>query len=331
MNNKQIPKNILIIGTGAYGTALANILTDNNHNVIMYGINKKEINDINKYHINSKFFENIKINKNIKATNNFLEAIQNIEYIVFSAPIVSINIIIKKINKFLKKSIVFINTAKGLDPKTGNILSYTFQKLINFTVIKYFGGLYGPSIAKEIILKKPTFVIAVAKNIKIANKIKILFNNNYFIVSSNTDFIGIEYSAALKNSIAIMSGISYGLYHSDNMKASLITMGINEIKKIALIKGAKNNTFFNYACLGDLLLSTTSINSRNYFLGLEIAKQDNATLVLQNNKKTVEGVLTCKTVFNIAQIQQIKLPLFEILYNILYKNKKPSLEIINIF
>lgn len=329
MKKKQ--KNITIIGTGAYGTVLANVLTDNNHNVIMYGINRKEVNDINNYHLNCHFFGNLKINKKIKATTNFMTAVENAEYIILGIPVVVIKLIIEKINKTVTKPVVIINVAKGLDPETHEILSKTIVKLINPSILKTYAGIYGPSIAKEVLQRKPTCIMAVSNNLAIAQKIRDLFNNEYFVTFADDDVIGTEYAAALKNAIAIASGIFNGLYKSDNTKASLITMGLNEIKIFAKSKGAHIETFLNFAGLADLILTATSIKSRNYLLGFEIAQADDAERVLLNRNKTVEGVLTCKTIVLDARANNVTLPLFEALYDILYNKKRPSLIINNIF
>lgn len=328
---KKTQKNITIIGTGAYGTVLANVLTDNDHNVIMYGIDNKEVDDINNAHLNRHFFGNLKINKEIKATTNFAEAVEDAEYIILGIPVVAIKLIIEKINQTVTKPVIIINVAKGLDPDTHEVLSKSIIKLVNPKILKAYAGIYGPSIAKEVLQRKPTCIMAVSQDFAIAQEVRELFNNEYFVTFANTDVIGTEYAVALKNAVAIASGIFNGLYESDNAKASLITMGLNEIQLFAKTKGAQIETFFNFAGLADLILTTTSSKSRNYSLGFEIAQVDNAQKVLSEQVKTVEGVLTCKTIVLDARENNITLPLFEALYDILYHNKRPSVIINNVF
>ncbi|WP_338955616.1 NAD(P)H-dependent glycerol-3-phosphate dehydrogenase [Spiroplasma endosymbiont of Polydrusus cervinus] len=328
---KKEQKNITIIGTGAYGTVLANVLTDNDHNVIMYGIENKEVNDINDDHLNRHFFADLKINKEIKATTNFGEAVEDAEYIILGIPVVAIKPIIDKINQTVKKPVVIINVAKGLDPETHEILSKSIVKLISPSILKAYAGIYGPSIAKEVLQRKPTCIMAVSNDLGIAQEVQGLFNNEYFVTFADTDVIGAEYAVALKNAVAIASGIFNGLYESDNAKASLITMGLNEIKLFANAKGARIETFLNFAGLADLILTVTSKKSRNYTLGFEIGQADDAEKVLASYPKTVEGVLTCKTIVLDAQANNITLPLFETLYDILYNCKRPSIIINNVF
>lgn len=173
--------------------------------------------------------------------------------------------------------------------------------------------------------------MAVSQDLVIAQEVRDLFNNEYFVTFANTDVIGSEYAVAFKNAVAIASGIFNGLYKSDNTKASLITMGLNEIQLFAKTKGAQIETFFNFAGLADLILTTTSNKSRNYSLGFAIAQVDDAQKVLSEQVKTVEGVLTCKTIVLDARANNITLPLFEALYDILYHNKRPSVIINNVF
>ena len=328
---KKTTSNITIIGTGAYGTVLANVLTDNDHQVIMYGIDETEIADINNNHLNSKFFGDLKINQEIRATNNLHEALEDAEYIILSVPVVALKTVIAKINTTLTKPVVFINVAKGLDPDTHEVLSKSIPTLIKPELLIAYGGLYGPSIAKEVLLRKPTCIMAVSENLAVAQAIRELFHNEYFVTFADQDVIGAEYGVALKNAVAIASGIFNGLHSSDNTKASLITMGLNEIKIFALKKGARIETFLNFAGLADLILTATSVKSRNYSLGLEIAQADDAKSVLATHTKTVEGVLTCKTIYLEAEKHHLKLPLFNGLYDILYNNKRPSAIINSIF
>lgn len=325
-------KNVSIIGTGAYGTAIANVLADNDHSVTMYGIVEKEVNDINEFHINSTYFDQLPINSNIKACSDWSTALADAEVLILAVPTIAIKSVCKNINKYSKRKMLVINTAKGLDPTTCEVISKSLLEYLNDDVYYGIGAIYGPSIAIEVVKRDPTCIMAVSDNKEVADEIAKIFNNEYFITIANDDIVAAEYAAALKNSIAIALGMYSGLFNSDNAKASLITIGLNEIKTFALANNAKNvDSFTNFACLADLVLTASSYKSRNFQLGYEIAKQDDAKKVLETYKKTVEGVLTCKTVYNVMQNKNLKLPLFEALYEILYNFKKPSVWIQSVF
>ncbi|AGM25905.1 NAD(P)H-dependent glycerol-3-phosphate dehydrogenase [Spiroplasma syrphidicola EA-1] len=328
---KNESKNITIIGTGAYGTVLANVLTDNDHHVTMFGIEEEQVNDINNNHLNSRFFRDVKINSTIKATTSFSAAVENADYIILGIPVIAIKTIIAKINEVVKHPVVIINVAKGLDWDTHEVLSVEVNRTINPKIMRAYAGLYGPSIAQEVLERKPTCMMAVSDDLAVAKEVRDLFRNEYFIVFADNDVVGAEYGVALKNSVAIAAGMASGLYASDNAKASLITMGLNETKIFASQKKIKIETFINFAGLADLILTATSPKSRNFNLGWEIAQSDDAKTVLEAHSTTVEGVLTCKTVVHSARENNLYLPLFEALYAILFNNKKPSTVINSIF
>ncbi|QBQ07505.1 NAD(P)H-dependent glycerol-3-phosphate dehydrogenase [Spiroplasma gladiatoris] len=323
---------VTIIGTGAYGTVLANVLADNGHEVIMYGIDNMQVHDINTNHLNTRFFQDLLINNNIRATTDIELAMKEAQVVILSTPTFAIDDAVDKIIKFGKREMHIINVAKGLDENSLDVLSkHIINKLKYSNIMKSFGAIYGPSVAIEVIMRKPTCVMSCNSDLETANYIAELFTNNYFIVKSTTDLVGCEIAAALKNTVAIASGILHGFGAADNAKASLITIGNAEIFNIAKSYGAKLETFMNFATLGDLILTASSQKSRNFSLGVQIAQKDDAAAVLRYHKNTVEGVKTCEIAFKIVKKLKISSPLFEIMYKILYNKGKPSVLINDFF
>ncbi|QEH61617.1 NAD(P)H-dependent glycerol-3-phosphate dehydrogenase [Spiroplasma chinense] len=323
---------VAIIGTGAYGTVLANVLADNGHDVIMFGIEEMQVNDINNNHLNSRFFQDLLINQNITATMDFAVAMEKAEVVILSTPTFALDASIDNIIKYGKREMHVVNVAKGLDGDNLDVLSKKIKEKLKGTgVMKSYGAIYGPSVAIEVIMRKPTCVMSCNEDISIANYIAELFSNEYFIVQSTDDIIGCEIAAALKNTVAIASGILHGFAGADNAKASLITIGNAEIYQIAKMFGARLETFMNFATLGDLILTASSTKSRNFSLGVQIAERDNAELVLKSHKNTVEGVASCELAYKIVKKLKISSPLFEIMYKILYNKGKPSVLIQDLF
>ncbi|QHX36493.1 NAD(P)H-dependent glycerol-3-phosphate dehydrogenase [Spiroplasma sp. BIUS-1] len=316
---------IAIIGTGAYGTVLANVLADNGHDVLMYGIEEAEVDDINNNHLNSKFFQDLLINTNIRATTDFAVAMEKANIVILSVPTFALNNAIENVIKYGKREMHIINVAKGLDEENLDVLSKKIKKQFEGTgVMKSYGAIYGPSVAIEVIMRKPTCVMSCNEDEKVAEYIAKIFSNEYFVVKVSTDVVGCEIAAALKNSVAIAAGILHGFAAADNAKASLITIGNAEIYNVAKYFGARIETFMNFATLGDLILTASSLKSRNFSLGVQIAQKDDAQKVLKSHKNTVEGVLSCKLAYEICKKYKINAPMFEILYKILYNNHKPS-------
>ncbi|AOG60214.1 NAD(P)H-dependent glycerol-3-phosphate dehydrogenase [Spiroplasma helicoides] len=323
---------IAIIGTGAYGTVLANVLSDNGHDVLMFGIDEMQVKDINNNHLNTRFFHDLLINESIKATMDFSEAMENAEIVILSTPTFAIDDAIDNIIKYGKREMHIINVAKGLDAENLGLLSERIKnRLKDSGVMKSYGAIYGPSVASEVLLRKPTCIMSCNEDIEIAKYIAELFSNDYFVVRATSDVVGCEVAAALKNTVAIASGILFGFSAADNAKASLITIGHQEMFVIAKEFGAKIETFMNFATLGDLILTASSIKSRNFSLGVQIAENDDANSVLRFHKNTVEGVKTCEIAYKIIKKHKISCPLFEIMYRILYNKSKPSILINDIF
>lgn len=319
---KQV--NVTIIGTGAYGTVLANVLADNGHNVLMYGVVEKQINNINEDNKNSEFFGDLALNKNIKATDDFAYAMEKAEIIFLCVPTFALKKVLSDLNQYGKRKMYIINTAKGLDEENEDLLSRKIKKLIEPRILKSFGAVYGPSVAIEVIEKKPTCIMSCNENIEDAKFIANILHNEYFVTIPTDDLVSCELSAALKNTVAIGAGILGGILNSDNSNASFLTMGINEIEIIASKFGGKDRSFLNYATLGDLILTASSKKSRNYSLGVEIASSGDAKKVLEKHTKTVEGVTTAKIAYEIIKKNQLNCPLFEKVYEILYNNSNPN-------
>ena len=151
-----------------------------------------------------------------------------------------------------------------------------------------------------------------------------VFSNNYFRVYTGTDEIGSEVGAALKNAVAVASGVLYGLGYGDNTRAALITRGLMEITRFGIALGGKQETFMGLTGMGDLIVTCTSKHSRNFQAGYEIGKADTSKIFWDTNTKTVEGVRTAKAVYKLATKMNIEMPIIFDVYNVLYQGKKPS-------
>lgn len=315
---------VCFLGSGAWATALANVVSDNNHEVVIYGIMQDEVNDINNNHQNSKYFNDIKINENITATLDIETAIDKSDVIVIAVPSSQIRVVLKQIEDKLNSKPIILNVSKGFDSVTHKRLSEVIKDSIDSSKIKGVVTLIGPSYAEEVLVKYYTAISAVSSSLECAETIQLLFSNNYFRVYTNDDEIGAEVGAGIKNVIAIASGILAGLGYKDNSRAALITRGLAEITRYGMALGANQKTFLGLTGIGDLFLTCSSITSRNYSCGVEIGKSNSAEEFLKNNKKTVEGVYACKIIHDSSKELGIEMPITNAVYEVLYENKKPS-------
>ncbi|WP_338968537.1 NAD(P)H-dependent glycerol-3-phosphate dehydrogenase [Spiroplasma endosymbiont of Lonchoptera lutea] len=318
---------IIILRTGAFASALAQVLADNKNEVLMYGIEKSEVDDINNNHQNSKYFQEIRLNENIVATNDLKQALCDAKVIVFAVPSLVLPSVCQQINELVTYPVHFINIAKGFDPNSGERLSLTIRKNLNPDIIEDLSGLYGPSIAIEIVQRFSTQVTAVSENLLYAKKVQQYFNSENFSVMITNDFIGVECASALKNVVAIISGMLKGQNASDNTVASFITIGLNEAIKFSNKMGGKLETFLTPAGIGDLILTAMSPKSRNYQFGYEIGKTNDPETVIKQLQKTVEGFGTCRLVNEQMLKLKLNLPLFALLYKILYLYENPQIVI----
>lgn len=315
---------ISFIGSGAWASALANVVSDNSHETIVYGINKEEIDDINLNHQNSKFFDDTLLNENIIATLNIDEAVSNSDIIVIAVPSHQIRNVLKQIEDKINSNPVIVNVSKGFDSETHKRLSLVIKENIDNEKIKGIVTLIGPSYASEVAKRLYTAVCAVSKDKECANVVQQVFSNNYFRVYTNDDEIGAEIGAGIKNVIALASGILQGLGYKDNSRATLITRGLAEITRYGLANGANQKTFLGLTGIGDLFLTCSSFTSRNFSSGVEIGKADGAKEFLENNSRTVEGIYACKIIHDSAIELGIDMPITNAVYDVIYNNKKPS-------
>lgn len=315
--------NISIIGSGSWGTALAQVLADNHHTVKVWGKNLDELVDISVYHQNEKYFPGVKLNEEIQVVRNFEDALDS-EYILLAVPSEAIESVCNQIDQAIKHDVTIINVAKGFHPTSHKRLSLAIKDAFKSNHLKDVVSLIGPSHAEEVVLRQLTVVNAVCENENCAKEIQTMFSNGYFRVYRSTDVVGAEIGVAVKNVIAIASGILSGLGFGDNARAALMTRGMAEITRYGVFFGAKPDTFLGLTGMGDLIVTCTSIHSRNFQAGLIIGKEDSSRLFWETNTKTVEGVKAAKIVYEDALKNGIDMPITEAVYKVLYEDAKPS-------
>lgn len=313
----------VVIGSGSWGTALAQVLADNKQDVTIWGRDIDEIVDISKYNQNRKFFPSIDLNPAIKATLDF-DVVKEANIIVLSIPSNAIGDVCARLNETLVKPAIIVNTAKGFHPETHDRLSNTIRNSFTSGNCRAVVSLIGPSHAEEVVVRLLTAICAVSLDEEAAKTVQNLFSNHYLRVYTQSDEIGAELGVALKNVIAVASGIISGLGYGDNTKAALITRGLTEMIRFGVALGGEFETFMGLAGIGDLIVTCTSEHSRNFQAGKLIGIHNSATYFWQNNTKTVEGVKACKIVYEIAQEKQLSLPIIEEIYRVLYEDKEPK-------
>lgn len=313
----------VVIGSGSWGTALAQVLADNKEEVIIYGIEKSEIDDINLNHENSKYFEGVELNPNLKATDD-ITVVKDADIVLLAVPTFAIEGICLQIDPYLKNNIIVVNVSKGFHPETSERMSEVIRRCISKEHLSSVVSLIGPSHAEEVVIRLLTTIDAVSLKEEDAQVIQRTFSNNYLRIYTGDDEIGSELGVAIKNVMAIASGILSGLGYQDNTRAALITRGLQEMIRYGVFFGGKQQTFMGLTGIGDLIVTCTSIHSRNFEAGYQVGKENDVTNFLKYNKKTVEGVRTAKIVHKVAKENNIDMPICEEVYQILFEGKEPK-------
>lgn len=311
------------IGSGSWGTALAQVCCDNGHDSLIWGKSLDEIVDISKYHQNEKFFPGIRINENIRATQD-ISMLSDRDIIVLSVPADAVETVCIMLNSVLIKPVIIVNVAKGFHPVTHKRLSVVIKETLQSGLYKDVVSLIGPSHAEEVITRLLTSINAVCENETFASIVQGTFSNSYFRVYRSTDVIGAEIGVGVKNIIAIASGILSGLGLGDNARAALMTRGLAEMSRFGVALGGKPETYLGLTGVGDLIVTCTSLHSRNYQAGLQIGKANSAKPFWNTNTKTVEGVKAAKAIYEEALKLNISMPITEQVYRVLYEDISPK-------
>lgn len=319
--------NIAVIGAGSWGSALSIVLSDNNHDVRLWGRDKEQMKEINETHTNQRYLPGITLPKNVTGFTNIKEAITGAEAILLVVPTKAMRYVLGEIRLYLKTKVTFIHASKGIEPDSLKRISEMIEEEIPEHLRKSVVVLSGPSHAEEVSLRQPTTVTSSSLQIEEAEYVQDLFMNKHFRVYTNPDLIGVELGGALKNIIAIGAGLTNGLGFGDNAKAALMTRGLAEIARLGIKLGANPLTFAGLSGLGDLIVTCTSVHSRNWRAGNMLGQGKSLEEVLENMGMAVEGVRTTKAAYQLALHEGVDMPITSVLYDVLFNKKQPHVAV----
>ncbi|WP_041594138.1 NAD(P)H-dependent glycerol-3-phosphate dehydrogenase [Mycoplasma crocodyli] len=316
---------ICFIGTGAWASALATVVSKNNHQVSMYGINELEISDINKGK-NTKYFGSKLFNnpENIKATNDLSEALKDADVVVLAVPSQSIRSILKKLQEELKtKKVDLINVVKGIDEDSELLFSELIIKKFRRNV-KNFATLIGPSFAVEVFENLLTMINVIGIDVNYLAKVTRIFSNDTFRLVINEEEKGSELFAALKNVLAIGLGMINFFLPSKNTHAAVLSIGVKEIYQVykKVYPNSKDSIGYELAGIGDIFLTCSSSKSRNYSFGYKISEYG-LKAALEKESKTIEGYYTAKILSKIIEKHELITPFLKSIIDVLFNKKNP--------
>ena len=328
MSNK-----IADLGAGSWGSVLANLLVGNNEEVMLWSRDSEQVVTMNRWHINPQYMKDFKYSPDLKATDDMEEAVRDAEYILMVIPTKGLREVAGNLNKILVKldqKPLLIHATKGLEQETYKRPSQMLAEEIDEDHRQDIVVLSGPSHAEDVAIQDMTAVTAACANLTAAERVQKLFSNNFFRVYTNDDVIGAEFGGALKNIIAIGAGALQGLGYKDNARAALITRGLAEIRRLGVAFGANPFTFIGLSGVGDLVVTATSKNSRNWRAGYQLGQGRQLEDVISNMGMVIEGIYTAKAAYELAQKRNVKMPITEALYRVLYEGEDIETAITNL-
>lgn len=311
---------ISVIGGGSWGLSLAQVLLDNNHFPAIYNRDIQAASNFNKTHKTPLLLVDCEFDHRLHIETSLSDVCKNVDVIVLAVPTNAVRPVLLELMPYITPDVIIVNAAKGIEQNTHYLISEVVNEVLGEQYKNNFVALSGPSHAEEVAARQLTTVVAASNNQENAKVIQDLFTNDtYFRVYTSSDLIGAELGGALKNIIAVASGYLSGKGYGDNTKAALLTRGIAEMVRLGTKLGGDPMTFAGLTGIGDLIVTATSKHSRNYQAGFAIANGTSIDEILNSNK-TVEGILTAKSTYELSQKLNVEMPITEFIYNVITKN-----------
>ena len=318
---------ICVIGAGSWGTALAISLSKKGHIVNIWMRNENQYSQMNKTRENAKYLPGVVLPENIMLYNNIYEAVKGANIILLTVSSQSIREVIQSIKTITNKNQILVNASKGLENST---LLRISQVLEGELPENPYVVLSGPSHAEEVCRDLPTTLVAASNHKDVAEYIQDVFISPKLRIYTNPDVVGVEIGGALKNVIALGAGISDGLGFGDNAKAALMTRGIREVARLGQAMGAEINTFAGLTGIGDLIVTCTSMHSRNRRCGIKIGQGHKLEEAIDSIGMVVEGVITTKVAYELSVKYQVEMPITTEIYNVLYQGRNAKEAVVNL-
>lgn len=331
MNVDEKVKNskISVVGAGSWGTSIANLLAVKGFKVKLWCFEEEIFQSINSERENKVYLPAIRLSKNIVPDIDLENVLSGANLVILVVPSHVMRETLEKIRPFVQENMIFISASKGIENNTYKTMTQIIEEVLGVDSSNC-GVLSGPSFARELGELKPTVVTVASKDINTAVYVQKVFASTYFRVYTSEDPIGVEVGGAVKNVIAIASGVVDGMKLGLNARAALITRGLVEIRRIGLAMGANPHTFSGLSGVGDLILTCTGSLSRNHTVGFKLGEGKKLDDILKEMRMVAEGIKTAKSVFNLGKKLDIELPICEEIYNVLYNGEKPDRSVLKL-
>jgi glycerol-3-phosphate dehydrogenase (NAD(P)+) len=319
-----------VIGAGSWATALALLLAHKGCSIKMWTRSPELADEINHLRENKRYLPGVRIDGKIEVSTVLAYLFRESKIILFSVPSRAFEEVLRQCRGYFNDEMVFINTAKGITEKELYRMSEVFTRAVGNDLLERYVYLSGPSHAEEVSRDLPTAVVVSSTNLHTAEYVQELCMGKNFRVYTHQDLIGVELGGALKNIIALGTGIAEGLGFGDNTKAALMTRGMAEISRLGLSMGAKPLTFAGLAGIGDLIVTCTSMHSRNRRAGIALGRGKTLREAQDEVDMVVEGVTTTRAAYRLATRYQVEMPITVQVYKMLFEGLDPMVAVNNL-
>lgn len=310
---------LCVLGAGAWGTAIAQLLASNGHNVRLWCREREVFENIQKTRINSHYLPGIVLHHNIEPTQRFEHCFENAEYIFEAIPVVYLRPLLEKVKPHASGHQTWVVLSKGIEQDSLLLPTQIIDHVFGFETNKVV--LAGPSFAADLAQKQITAVTIAASNCNVGQHVQSLLANDYFRPYISLDLIGVQTGAALKNVITLCIGILDGAGYKDNVKAYVLTRGLHEIAQLATTLGGNQSTIYGLSGIGDLVLTAFGTRSKNLAVGRRLGQGQSLDSIQQEIGTLPEGINTVQAMHQLALKLQLDLPICAGVYEIIYQGK----------
>lgn len=310
-----------VLGSGTWGTALARMLALSGNEVVIWSALEEEVKELSEKRVHPNLL-GMKIPESIVITGDIGTALDGVEMAVFSVPSVFVRSVAKQAKPYVSKDMIIVDVAKGIENETLKTMTEVIADELGDVKLV---ALSGPTHAEEVAKDLPTTIVSASRDYDAALTVQKVFSNNTMRVYANSDILGVEICGALKNIIALAAGISTGLGYGDNAKAAIITRGAAEMSRLGMAMGCDIKTFYGLAGVGDLIVTCTSIHSRNNHAGYLIGKGHSPKRAIEEVGMVVEGMNALPSAIGLAEKYGVELPIISGVNDIVYNNANPAL------
>lgn len=312
---------VAIIGTTTWGTVLGTILARKGISARLWARTEKEAFNMNSSRSNSLFLPGIRFPGKMSTSHLLPDVLKGADMVIMAVPAQTMRKNIRFVAQYIQGDPIILSVSKGLEMESALRMSQVISEEINYHAC--ICALSGPNLAKEIVQGLPAASIVACPEEEVAVKAQQILTTRSFFVDISTDLIGVELGGSLKNIIALAAGLSDGLGLGDNARAAIITRGMEEISDLAVAAGAKSQTLYGLAGWGDLVVTCSSLLSRNHFVGFELAKGRSLKSITHRMKNIAEGVPTTAAAHLLARNLGVRAPMIELIYDVLYNSLSP--------